>query len=129
MTTMCRSSRPPVSSSTFPIVAPVSRARLDAPAYHLSDGGFWDNYGVMAAIEWLRQADAALKRRTSLFIEIRSAPPSRVIPPEERAWAFELIGPALAMNGVRTNAQRKRNDLELSLLEGLWATRGQRTDR
>ena len=45
-----------------------------------------------------------------------------MIAPEERAWAFELIGPALAMNGVRTNAQRKRNDLELSLLEGLWPT-------
>ncbi len=109
-------------SSTFPYVAPVSRARVDAPAYHLSDGGFWDNYGVMAAIEWLRQADAVLTDQDVLFIEIRSSPPSQFIAPEERAWAFELIGPALAMNGVRTNAQRKRNDLEISLLEELWST-------
>jgi len=116
-------------AATFPIVAPVARAHLDAAAYHLSDGGIWDNFGVTAALEWLERALPALEsnpdvpRRDVLLIEIRSSPTERARPPEEeRAWAYELIGPLQAMNGVRSNAQRVRNELEVSLLSDRWAS-------
>ena len=36
-------------------VAPVARAQVDAPAYHLSDGGIWDNLGLTAALESAQQ--------------------------------------------------------------------------
>jgi hypothetical protein len=115
-------------AATFPIVAPVARAHVDAPAYHLSDGGIWDNFGVTAALEWLEGAIEELTappdvpRREVLLIEIRSSPTERTRPPEEeRAWAYELIGPLQAMNGVRTNAQRVRSEFEVSLLAEKWA--------
>ena len=117
-------------AATFPIVAPVARAQVDAPAYHLSDGGIWDNFGLTAALEWLYGAMPALAnpplhlpRREVLLIEIRSSPTERARPPEEeRAWAYELIGPLRAMNGVRSNAQRVRNEFEVSQLADRWAS-------
>ena len=116
-------------AATFPIVAPVARAQVDAPAYHLSDGGIWDNFGLTAALEWLNGAMPALAnppdvpRREVLLIEIRSSPTERARPPEEeRAWAYELIGPLRAMNGVRSNAQRVRNEFEVSQLVDRWAS-------
>ena len=115
-------------AATFPIVAPVARAQVDAPAYHLSDGGIWDNFGLTAALEWLNGAMPALAnppdlpRREVLLIEIRSSPTERARPPEEeRAWAYELIGPLRAMNGVRSNAQRVRNEFEVLQLADRWA--------
>ena len=114
-------------AATFPIVAPVARAQVEAPAYHLSDGGIWDNFGVTAGLEWLEGAMPALAalpdmpRREVLLIEIRSSPTERARPPEEeRAWAYELFGPLQAMNGVRTNAQRVRSEFEVSLLADKW---------
>ena len=116
-------------AATFPLVAPVARAQVDAPAYHLSDGGIWDNFGLTAALEWLYGAMPALAnppdvpRREVLLIEIRSSPTERARPPEEeRAWAYELIGPLRAMNGVRSNAQRVRNEFEVSQLADRWAS-------
>ena len=116
-------------AATFPIVAPVARAQVDAPAYHLSDGGIWDNFGMTAALEWLYGAMPALAnppdvpRREVLLIEIRSSPTERARPPEEeRAWAYQLIGPLRAMNGVRSNAQRVRNEFEVSQLADRWAS-------
>ena len=116
-------------AATFPIVAPVARAQVDAPAYHLSDGGIWDNFGLTAALEWLNGAMPALAnppdlpRREVLLIEIRSSPTERARPPEEeRAWAYELTGPLRAMNGVRSNAQRVRNEFEVLQLADRWAS-------
>jgi Dyp-type peroxidase family len=111
-------------AATFPYVTPVTRARLDRPAYHLTDGGFWDNFGVVAAIEWLKRAAPALASRDVMLIEIRSSPEGQAAAPEERAWTYELAGPLHAMNRVRVNAQRVRNDFEISLLRDLWSSSG-----
>jgi Dyp-type peroxidase family len=108
-------------ASTFPYVAPVARAQIDSPSYHLSDGGLWDNFGVVAAVEWLKQAAPALVAKEVLLVEIRSSSVAQQAP-EDRAWTFELLGPLRAMNGVRGNAQRARNDLEVSLLKDLWSS-------
>jgi hypothetical protein len=111
-------------ASTFPYVSPVARAQLGSPTYHLADGGFWDNYGIVAAVEWLKQARTALASTPVLLIEIRSSPAQHPAAPEERAWLFELVGPLRTMNAVRTNAQRARNDLEVELLEDQWTGNG-----
>ncbi len=49
-------------SATFPYVTPIARARWDEehageyelPTAHLGDGGYFDNYGIMTAIEWIQ---------------------------------------------------------------------------
>src|SRR5206468_4234525 len=46
-------------SATFPLVTPVARPRIDddrSRVFHAADGGYYDNYGVASAIEWLRDA-------------------------------------------------------------------------
>jgi Dyp-type peroxidase family len=113
-------------ASTFPYVSPVSRAQVDAPAYHVTDGGFWDNFGIVAALEWLDQASSELASTDVMLIEIKSSPLGEPLPPEERAWTFELLGPMRAMNAVRTNAQQARSDLELKLFKDQWASSGKR---
>jgi len=48
-------------SATFPYVSPTCRAYIDKPhinksqTYHIADGGYFDNSGVLTAVEWLDQ--------------------------------------------------------------------------
>ncbi len=48
-------------SASFTYVSPVSRAHhgdgpVSPPSFHVADGGYFDNYGVVTAIEWLASA-------------------------------------------------------------------------
>jgi Dyp-type peroxidase family len=116
-------------ASTFPYVTPATRAQVRAPAYHLTDGGFWDNFGIVAAVEWLKEAAPAIKEREKdvMLIEIRSSAPQEPPAPEDQAWVYELIGPLQTMNAVRVNAQRARNDLEVVMIKDLWPSLTGRT--
>lgn len=108
-------------SASFPYVTPVARADAGGrTGYHVADGGYWDNYGTVEAIEWLRAARKEIGTRPVLIIEIRSSP-ARIPPaPEDRAWTFALTGPLRALYEVRLDAQHARNDTELALLEDGW---------
>jgi hypothetical protein len=83
-------------SATFPYVSPICRnyPDLSGKNFHVADGGYFDNFGVFTAIQWLN--DRILRDRATgkinplnikrvLFIEIRSFPePSDVkTPPPE----------------------------------------------
>lgn len=134
-------------SATFPYVTPA--ARLDprsgvVPDFAYVDGGYYDNFGVTAAVEFLRQAlggpaDAphrlpdgtAIARlsppvpiREILIIEIRAAASADVSP--GRMWFEQLRAPMQTMLAVRSAAQRRRNDTELRLLQEAMAARGVR---
>ncbi len=50
-------------SATFPIITPMARAsRLDLPSYHVTDGGFFDNSGSFAAVQWIYYLSTDLPR-------------------------------------------------------------------
>ena len=102
-------------SATFTYVTPMSKAIPDPkqspelwpahrPTFHLADGGYYDNYGVTSALEWLLDAfpqkspsEAAspqkqtvqsagqkqTKNRELLFIEIEAAPNTKADSPQQ----------------------------------------------
>lgn len=135
-------------SATFPYVTPVARPRVadgegDAPGdgpddrtgdafrEHLADGGYFDNFGVYSAVEWLiallSDPELRLEERVAkvLVLEIRAFPEAGAhlaACRREQAGGltYELAGPLRAMLAVRTSTQTARNDTELALLRSRW---------
>ncbi len=78
-------------SATFPWVSPISSpcredregGKLCAgpvePRLHLADGGYYDNFGVVTLVQWLRHLGddelAELRRRGLVIVQIRARPP------------------------------------------------------
>ena len=111
-------------SATFPYISPVARIDVDShrPAYHLADGGYFDNSGVVSAIEWIRwhldQPASMLRQRgvrriLILRLSIRAAKTreshTRV------GWRNATLGPLLTMMHVRTTSQTEHVEQELQL--------------
>lgn len=71
-------------SATFPYVSPICRNFPSVPHanFHVADGGYFDNFGVFTAIQWLNQlvlpnsaaGENSLNIDRVLLIEIRSFP-------------------------------------------------------
>lgn len=110
-------------SATFPYVTPVARA-IDTPDehdYHLADGGYYDNFGVVSALEWLNTVlphAQTVGRRKILLIQIEaSAFDEEGLPPptENAGWLYSLAGPAITALNVQTTAQQQRNTMEFQL--------------
>ena len=141
-------------SATFPFVSPITRPRLvtsdDVPnAYHVADGGYYDNYGVVTLVEGLRRvlniyektsepegspqlpapesagAGAPPARRKILIVEIRASDSKEAKEAKRRAgWAFGTAGPVMTLLNVWGSGQTPRNDLDLQLLKEIANKRG-----
>lgn len=116
-------------SATFPYITPISRpdsTASEGDAYHVADGGYYDNFGVITALEFL---DAAMQAfidrggRKVLLVQIRSSSDERVDAEPESGWLYELLGPATTVGKVRTSSQVARNDFEVGLFMRHWAER------
>lgn len=125
-------------SASFPWVSPMARAwadpRLDGQvdaglvnsveAFRLADGGYFDNFGIYSAIQFLEQIgpealyDDGVKR--VLFVQIRATPEGSARA-TRGGIQYSLFGPVLAMNSVLNSSQVARNDLDVGLLKELWA--------
>jgi hypothetical protein len=116
-------------SATFPWVSPIARPWLEvsgsSQAFHLVDGGYFDNWGVYSAIEFLSSFGPGYYRRVLergrvLLVEIRA---SAEAPTAAGAGGliYSLAGPIITMNNVRSSSQIARNELELRMLQSLWA--------
>jgi predicted acylesterase/phospholipase RssA len=114
-------------SATFPFVSPVPQARgCEGPQrYHFADGGYYDNFGVSSAIDWLRMAGVnkqALGKHKLLWIQVLSFPPtSQTVPSSvdfknRFGWALQAAAPVMTMNDVRDAGQRERDGIEISYL-------------
>lgn len=126
-------------SASFPYVSPVSRP-IDSsgqpitPGYHLGDGGYYDNNGVLSAIEWLRSVQEVLlstdgadqnlasvpagDQRKVLIIHIRSSPPLSRVPPNESAgWFYSFAGPVLTLINAWNSTQFDRDEILLDQFE------------
>lgn len=124
-------------SATFPYVTPVARARVrrddteyrggevhetdgaKLPAWHVGDGGYFDNPGTLAALRWIKAIQRIDEERKVLFIQINPFPAAseREAPKNGQGWRAALLGPLTGIINVRTSSQLARSDLELSLLE------------
>lgn len=110
-------------SATFPYVTPVARAihTSEERDYHLADGGYYDNFGVVSALEWLNTVlphAQKLGGRKLLLIQIEASAfdEDGLPPPTENAgWLYNLAGPAITALNVQTTAQQQRNNMEFQL--------------
>jgi hypothetical protein len=109
-------------SAAFPFVSPTARPdRTDVTPLHLVDGGYYDVYGTLSAIDWiddgLCDAATATKLRRILLVKIR--PFIDTTPPETgkaRGWFFQNFAPILGLYNVRGSAQKTNSDLHLDAL-------------
>lgn len=125
-------------SATFPYVTPVARAaRPDGSlegleSWHIADGGYFDNFGMVSAIRWLTllPPEALEPFETVLFLQIDAFPEGCPVPPPDteeatspevrrKSWFDALVAPIATLARVRTSTQASRSQLELGLLERL----------
>jgi hypothetical protein len=127
-------------SATFPFVSPITRPRFvdsdEVPnPYHVADGGYYDNYGVVSLVEGLRRvlniygrqpsSQALPPPRKILVVEIRASDSREAKEAKRRAgWAFGTVGPVLTLLNVWGSGQTPRNDLDLELLKEVATSRG-----
>ena len=121
-------------SATFPYVTPITRNSLkpkDKPIFHVADGGFFDNYGVVTAVDWLNRLvlphHKAIGIKRVLFLEIRAFADQKPLisaPNKPVGWKMSLFGPLLTVFNARTSMQNQRNQNEAADLVQNWKGKG-----
>jgi len=110
-------------AASFPYVSPASRPLMSQPAFHIVDGGYYDNFGVDSMVAWLDQALTKIpqkKRPDVLFLQIRSFPYDDLPEPTNKGWLYQISAPIDALVNVRTTGQIARDDNELNFLVAKW---------
>jgi len=108
-------------AASFPYVSPAARAQTSQPEYHVIDGGYYDNYGVASAVEWIDEAFAEMKDPPDvLVIQIRSFPNDPLPAAQNRGWFFQAHAPLTGLLSERTTAQLVRDRDDLRLLQQRW---------
>lgn len=129
-------------SASFPYVSPISRAYADnhkLSSIHIGDGGYFDNYGVFSALEWLKShgldrdegySEKDKKINKVLLLQIVSFPESKENNKQKHiseqkpnnkqnferrksprnGWITSLFGPIFAAINVREGAQKVSAD-------------------
>lgn len=103
-------------SATFPYVSPLARPSLGpiSKAFHLGDGGYYDNSGLLSAVEWIREAGSALSAYRVLLVVI-DAKPGADKSGSSWSWQKQMVGPIEMLLHVRTSSQQVRDSLELDM--------------
>jgi hypothetical protein len=136
-------------SASFAWVSPAARARGTScgpgvSRQHLIDGGYFDNYGVASALDWLepalecrwRAADNptlggeeghcphALDFGRVAIVRLNAfawADPAAV--PGDSGAISAALGPVLGLAAIRTGVAVSRNEIDLARLESRWNQR------
>jgi hypothetical protein len=129
-------------SATFAFVSPAARAELRPPtngptppprhqAHHAIDGGYYDNFGVTSALDWLEPVLNARENRVPgldfdrvLVIQLRAfrrGEPKEV--PASTGAVAALLGPLIGLAAIRDGAAISRNDIELARFAAAWKKR------
>lgn len=120
-------------SATFPYVSPSARADLPGqfPTAHLADGGYYDNYGLLSAMDWLyegmthsepRRTDAPVQRIA--IIEIKNYPDSESSHPNPRGWGYQLWGPIDTLLNAKDTSQLGQDQAQLCSFRRHWREHG-----
>jgi hypothetical protein len=114
------------NSAAFPYVSPASRAE-DGKKIHLVDGGYFDNFGVASAIDFLMdayRADENLRKESILLVLIEASPESSFQGAgKNRTWPYQIIAPPRGLINMWQIAARARNFVDLDLLRA-WLPEG-----
>jgi len=119
-------------SATFPWVSPAARSSFVVQTnFHYVDGGYYDTFGMVSLIEWLRAALIArpdqppaydqeevseeMAGQQILIVEINAFPPPGFPKAPARPWPYQLVAPVLALYDVRDHSQQARNQFEYQL--------------
>jgi hypothetical protein len=103
-------------SASFPFVAPAARSDAHPlrPDYHLVDGGYYDNFGILSSIDWLDQAltEGAEMPEKLALIQIRWGNVS-----DEggsmKGWEYQISAPFQAVLNVRDKEQLREDRVAL----------------
>ncbi len=109
-------------SATFPYVSPICRPWGNVPQpYHVADGGYVDNEGVVTALDWL---DHLLGQKPQEDFPFQRILFIRIVPFGDNSqaefhrflgWFYAMFGPLDAIVNVRSTSQHERNELSLAL--------------
>lgn len=114
-------------SATFPWVTPQARPqwvdRQDRDPYalpneRLADGGYYDNFGIITAGEWLQAAVSPSDQRFGhvALVQIDPFPAIESADEDSSGLVAETLGPLQALLRGRTSTQRDRADQMLDRL-------------
>jgi hypothetical protein len=111
-------------SATFSYVSPICRPGNpqddDAHRFHLADGGYADNEGLVTALKAAFESAEYLGNKKFdriLLIRIFPFPPAQLKAASSRmGWLFTTFGPLLTLNSVRVASQAERSNFELDNL-------------
>lgn len=103
-------------SATFPYVSAEAQASQGSAKarVHLGDGGYYDNSGVLSALEWLEEASPALKSHPVLLLLI-DAEPGAPEAGKRWSWQRQFFAPLDTLMKVRTSSQLLRSAFELGI--------------
>ena len=120
-------------SATFSYVSPISRyvgenknqKGKGKGNYHIADGGYFDNSGVVTMVEWLNEwldPQKGLNIKRVLLLQINAFPKTEPSKNESGGggWWQAIIGPLLTLFSVRDTTQLSRVSTEVELLQQRW---------
>ena len=113
-------------SATFPYVSPIARASSgneEKTRVHVADGGYYDNSGMVSALNWLIEAQKDLRDRTVILIVIDSGSGTAAAG-EAWSWQRQMIAPVSTMLNLRTSSQHYRGAFESTLVRSRWRQTG-----
>ena len=97
-------------SAAFPYVSPEARPDGVDQGVHLGDGGYFDNSGVFALSEWLKEAVIGGPKKRILILQLEAFPDNPPTDTENaKKWYYQLTAPIETMLTVRSEGQNIRD--------------------
>ncbi|MCC6390841.1 MAG: patatin-like phospholipase family protein [Bryobacterales bacterium] len=112
-------------SASFPYVAPAARVAAEVhEPYHFVDGGYFDNYGVLSAVDVVLAgtAEAGPVKRILLIDIVAAREPSAAL--KTRGWFYQALAPPEALLAMRNTAQVSRNYDDVRMARIILENRG-----
>ena len=115
-------------SAAFPIITPTARPKFTTDckwvAFHIGDGGYYDNYGTQAAIRYLQQVLPIARNQLKKVLVIQIRASGRKIKLKARSTTStvgDVLAPLVTMFNVRGTSQVLNNDLMFELQKLRWS--------
>jgi hypothetical protein len=116
-------------SAAFPYVSPAATpSRITSRRFHMVDGGYYDNYGLVGLAQWLDDAleeihDESAGHTISIVV-IRGALDGRLTDAPAWGWRRQISAPPSAFLATRSYGQWAGGSEALKLLQDKWSSHG-----